>query len=236
MPPQRGGKSIPTKRLIAVLQGWNVTEKEIAAQKKLEEKARTEEQARAKATADEETRMQKEVEERARTQARARSETASVQTPAAASRANVGVVGNVSLSKVTNLLEAEAAAKTRALSMLREDALLKAESEAKARNLAMIRGNLPQTAIRHLARANRDQILVLRQPVDHVLEEQQIVAVAAALVVDEELPVPNDDHAGLGRQLERQRLERRVVERRCCGRRVVGHRHRFVGKVTGENT
>ncbi len=39
MPPRRGGKSIPTKRLIAVLQGWDVTEAEVAAQKKRADEA-----------------------------------------------------------------------------------------------------------------------------------------------------------------------------------------------------
>ena len=39
MPPKHGGKAIPASRLIAVLQGWNVTAKEIAAQRLAAEKA-----------------------------------------------------------------------------------------------------------------------------------------------------------------------------------------------------
>ena len=39
MPPKHGGKAIPASRIVAVIQGWDVTAAEIVAQKKIANKS-----------------------------------------------------------------------------------------------------------------------------------------------------------------------------------------------------
>src|SRR5439155_18440083 len=83
------------------------------------------------------------------------------------------------------------------------------DQERQQRDVVLLRGRHRNPAVVGFFWADRDQVLLLCQPADHV-HEQIAVALDAQRELRREVGVPDDDYAGFGlRRVERRRGRRR---------------------------